>query len=423
MLVSTQDVQKTIKQDCINLNLSFDKTNFDRVIGYMLKVRGVPRRISVDMLSLKSPLSEYSPFLVFCLIEAMDYVLQKDRVSRFFTETEIQYFSHQQMESKSSNGFPIVIKCIPVSGDQWIGSIDINFLIMLREKQITRYNENTQRVMERVVLNNTEMFKISVNNSAVTSIKKAFEDGIYIPDDITFNIPVDGQSDFYYDNRRLELVINYVNALDIADGYHRLLAIYRTKEEYPDFNYPMEIRITNFTEEKVKQFIFQKDQKTKMRKIDSDSMNMNSCANIVVERLNQDVLCNFRGLLGRNSAIIPFAEFAKMIDFLWFKPLKNKTEAQKLVLPVTQEIKEKLNLVAEEDPSTLTRRMSFIEVAILTVFLHDFSLEELAGKTPIIRRCVNRSNELSPIRLQASQIRKPLINDIRKLIGKEIGNV
>ncbi len=43
----------------------------------------------------------------------------------------------------------------------------------------------------------------------------------------------------------------------------------------------MEIRIVSFTEEKAKQFIYQKDQKTKMKQIDSAAMNQYSPANTV----------------------------------------------------------------------------------------------------------------------------------------------
>lgn len=41
----------------------------------------------------------------------------------------------------------------------------------------------------------------------------------------------------------------------------------------------MEIRIVSFTEEKAKQFIYQKEQKTKMKQIDSAAMNQYSPAN------------------------------------------------------------------------------------------------------------------------------------------------
>jgi hypothetical protein len=88
----------------------------------------------------------------------------------------------------------------------------------------------------------------------------------------------------------------------------------------------MELRIVNFTEDKAKQFIWQEDQKTQMRKIDSKSMNMNSSANIVVTRLNENVRCNLKGLISRNEGTIPFGELAELVDYFYFKGISKEKE-------------------------------------------------------------------------------------------------
>lgn len=67
----------------------------------------------------------------------------------------------------------------------------------------------------------------------------------------------------------------------------------------------MEIRIVSFTEEKAKQFIYQKDQKTKMKQIDSAAMNQYSPANTVVTNLNTNPGSNLRGMITKTGRIDP----------------------------------------------------------------------------------------------------------------------
>ena len=43
-----------------------------------------------------------------------------------------------------------------------------------------------------------------------------------------------------------------------------------------------------------------------MRKVDSNSYNMNRASNIVVTRLNESPMCNLQGLISRNQGIVNF---------------------------------------------------------------------------------------------------------------------
>ena len=101
--------------------------------------------------------------------------------------------------------------------------------------------------------------------------------------------------------------------MDILDGYHRYIAISQVVREYPEWDYQMELRITTFTEEKAKQFIYQNDQKTQMRRINSESMNQYSPSNIVVEKLNTNPSSNIRGQISRNNGNIDFSFLSAVI--------------------------------------------------------------------------------------------------------------
>lgn len=70
--------------------------------------------------------------------------------------------------------------------------------------------------------------------------------------------------------------------LACGSSQHRYIAISDLSNLNEDFDYPMELRSTMFSESKAQQMIWQKDQKTKMRKIESDSLNQNNFANQVI---------------------------------------------------------------------------------------------------------------------------------------------
>ena len=94
----------------------------------------------------------------------------------------------------------------------------------------------------------------------------------------------------------------------------------------PGFDYEMELRVVCFNEDTAKQFIWQEDQKTKMRKMDSETFNQNSPANQVINLINQSGL--YRNVIGRNNSVIDQGLASHLITKLWFnttKVIKRKT--------------------------------------------------------------------------------------------------
>ena len=92
--------------------------------------------------------------------------------------------------------------------------------------------------------------------------------------------------------------------MDILDGYHRYISMSEIVREDPTFDYPMMIQIVSFSEEKARQFIFQEDQKTQMKKVDSAAMNQYNPANTAVAKLNTDPNSNLRGEIVKTTGKI-----------------------------------------------------------------------------------------------------------------------
>lgn len=315
--------------------------------------------------------------IAYCLKGYPGYVDPKT----FFTEPEFNSYSRRKYKEPKLE-YPIRIKCIQVADDQWIGKTNVNFLMNLNRFQMINYNINAQRTMRRVVNGDNISYKIFVNNVAVKKIQNSFHNKAYIPDTITLGITSEADPEFYYDEETCELVIDKINYFDIPDGYHRYLAMIRERDEDKSFDYPLELRVVYFDENKTKQFIFQQDQKTKMKKIDSDSMDMNSMSNIITDKLNTN--CYLAGNINRNDGIINYSVLSSVINFYYFKGQNiNKKEQMKIVMNVSTELKTGINMIIDKCPSLLDKKfwgnqdIMFTVYAIKTGIYQELSEEDI----------------------------------------------
>ena len=214
----------------------------------------MPISLTADICAGRELISEQNDFVAFVMLTG----LAPDEVKRYFTAEEIKSFSKEKFD-KPEFELPLIFKnMIQIAPDQWIGKITAKELMALKDAQIIKYNENTQRTMRRVVRGESRYYKIALNEKSVREIKEALESGAYISDDITLNMPLE-TTEFTFNKNKI--TISELDKLDIIDGYHRYIAISRALIENKDFDYPMELRLVNFSEEKAKQLIYQKDQK------------------------------------------------------------------------------------------------------------------------------------------------------------------
>ena len=270
---------------------------------------GVPRDKVSDVLSLRQRANENDLFLLFILVS----VLAPKELHYYFTDAEIKTWSKEKYNTDTFS-FPIDFEVIPVSDDQWIGKTSVKQLMELRDAHLIRYNENTQRTLKRVVRDGEETYRISISRKAVDGIKESFTKRNYIPNTITLNIP--RTANFSYNKRKSILRVESTDYFDILDGYHRYLAMSNLYTADPDFDYEMELRLVCYPEDKAKQFIWQEDQKTKMRRVDVALLNKENPENQVVKYLESEI--PFSGNLGRNNMPVDSAVLAKAIGLICF---------------------------------------------------------------------------------------------------------
>ena len=318
------------------------------IISELRNRYNMPEAMSSDYLSMRKNLFEADDFTLFALTN----VLCPKKGYDWFSTSEIKHYSKDKFVIEKIK-FPLKYKVIQIRDDQFIGKITVKDLMQLRDAQLINYNENAQRTMRHTVKNGEEIYQISLNKKQISAIQESYIEDEYIPNTITLNIP-EG-SLFDYDEDSNMLIIREMDYFDILDGYHRYVAMSKIFAQDHNFDYEMELRITNFSDDKGRRFIWQEDQKTKMTKVNSDSMNSSKISNKIVERMNRDSGFILSSKISRNRGLIDAAELANIIEVVWLKGMEKDDELTSM-LYITDKLTQDFEKVIQTDGSLLKNK-------------------------------------------------------------------
>ena len=393
----------------------FEKQVTKALVYYVNNKYDLPTGIIMDIIAGRTEVDYFNEFILFCVLDGIDHVDKADAKSEYYTKIEIDGYSRTKYEDKDKIKFPIRIKCVQIDKDQWVGATDVHFLMQLRKAQLINYNANAQRTMKKIIRGDKTAFKISLNVNAVKSIKQSYLNHSFVPNTITLNIPEETEYNFYYDSNSCELVIDSLEHFDISDGYHRYIAICQIIDSGADFDYNMELRIINFPVDRVRQFIYQEDQKTKMRKIDSASMNMNSAANMVVERLNIDPRFNMKDKINRNDGLINYSELAALIQYFYLKGIKDPSVKE--IISIKDDLRDKINYFTETFTDYLDHRFDYLDLAIMIYRFRQ--MNEGYGSSPDeaqkIKRMIERKGDIPRNVIHKENPIKSFVKELEKI--------
>ena len=396
----------------------FNRDQCTAIADYCATAFDLPRGYTMDLVANRTSLADEKDQILFYIADALDHVLHTSYVEEYFKKTEKEKY----IDSKyAENGidYPIIISCIETNqGRQWIGSIDVQWLMRLRKANKIRYNADKQRVRQRLLKGEEPIFKNTVKERSVREIAKLMKDGNYIPDDITLDIPDDCECDFQYYDQSKEMVINKLDTFDITDGYHRYLAMCRCYDEDPSFNYPMELRITKFSVVRTQQFIYQKDQKNKMSITNSKSMNTFRPSNDVINRMNERGSgFELPGMIQRNGGSIEYAGLSDIIEYYWFKGKRNISNRD--IAEVKIEVQSILNqfLIShldyfDTDGDKKARYLDFRKLIVLFWLVKDKG--ESPEKAGDMLEKIVKNGEINKVKLRTFGIR--LFNQLETII-------
>lgn len=391
----------------------------NKIYNYALEKYNIPRATTSDYLTLRNPLEEANDFVLFCLLDSIEKVteVKKSVISSFYVDKEIKTYSTSKFKVDKIK-FPLRFRAIPITDDQWLTSIDFKTLMKLRAAQLIVYNENTQRTMKRMFYNEKEIYKIEINRSAVEKIEESYKNGNYIPTPLTFNIPMDSSANFYYDEDKMELVVNSLDGFDIVDGYHRYLAACKACDSEKNMDFTMELRIVNFPEDKAQQFIYQEDQKTVMTKIESNTYDQTNMANRIVERLNKNPQSNLSGLIGRNKAIINYADLAEMISYFYVNGNKIKN-TNSGIINISNILIENFNMLTEYNAKYMEKRYSYKKLFVVMYCFDYFAERDKANMCETIDKMLERTTDLDNEIFYKNKSKRMATNELDTII-KEV---
>lgn len=415
MLVERSTVEKYIYEHM--KDLPFKKNDSKKMYDYCESKYDIPGGKVADYVTGRQAIEYCSEFELFILMDGLREVelTQPNIIAKYFTAGEKEFYEKSKFHNSDEIKFPLIFKMLKVSNDQYVGTTDVNTLIKMVNSQIIKYNDEIQRVKQRVVRGEITYYKISLNKKAIREIATSLEDGAYIPNTITLNISPDNMdAEYYYDEKSCSFVINKIDKVDITDGYHRLVAMNRVIEKDSTFNYPMELRITLFEEDKAKNFIFQEDQKTQMNKIDSESFNMNGAANIVVERLNTSPQSDIKGMIKHSGGQMSPADLSECIKYFYFKDV-NKADERIMIHKAIKDITESFNILIETDYSLLERQYSFQDILCIIYVFAKYKFTDKTNVSSEVEMLLNKLESSSKKVFHRKKINRTMVKEIRQL--------
>jgi hypothetical protein len=111
---------------------------------------------------------------------------------------------------------------------------------------------------------------------------------------------------------------------------------------------------------------------------------MTKSANLLAERLNQDVMFYLNGEVNRNDGKINLSELASLIDYFYFK---NKTIPNKnaYMTKVQKTIREAFNCLCDTNESYLDKKYTYIELIVfMFLVVHLKSITDIESSMNLI---------------------------------------
>ena len=354
-----------------------------------------------DIFALKKDIMECDVFEVFALL----YALDESSLSDYFSKEEINKYME---DKKKEIEYPITLNdMVQVKDNQWIGKTSLQELMKFKEAGLINYEENKQRAYRT----------IKQGDSSIKEIKTALEKERYIPDDITLNMPDGSEFNYFEKEHSLEIHKLPNNMFNIIDGYQRYIAMSQIYNYDKTFDYPMELRIVNFKKSKAEQFVFQKDQKTVMKKVVSKTNVRYSVSNKVVSSLNQDIDSELQGMIGRNNEKISMVTLSSLIDWFYVKDnyisIGDESAYSK---DIAEELKGKFNSLINSDPDYREKEYSD-ELLLVLIYLFHNNIEV---NTDLIIQLTDTCIIEKPVFTSNHNPRKKTIDRLNKYV-KEIG--
>ena len=387
-----------------SVSILINKKQTDELLDYIYNTYNIPRDEIMDIIAMRTEqdilnIRKDVNHIYYALVDGIyNAKVNKDvsPVEDFFDKEEIKLYS--KPFPKKIKKFDLSFPCVTVDDDIWVGAVDVDWLMFLTNLGKIRYNPEIQRTMRKVkrkTKDNKEeiVYEISRNQKSIKGIRELFHNGQYIPNTIILNIPLDSKYEVYINDDR-EMVFNdSLEYLEILDGYHRYYGMCQEKIINPDFNCPIILQITRFGIEKGSRYIHQQDLKTKMRKVDSESMDTMAPANRICAILNDKQGHPWQGQIRRNGGYVNLPLLSAIIWQLYVKEIKDIK--QKDIRSIADEIAKKTEKIIINNSDLEDRELEYFELCIIMCYCKYYIGEDVDIDNSTVNTVAEAIDELN----------------------------
>lgn len=362
--ITREKLQNEIKKAIYSL----DNNNIQEEIIDKIVERGYPRGHIADIMEGNALLE---PLSLLDLGVIADTIYKIGDISTiapdlYFEDAEIERIKiHKIRAEKEDKDLLIFEDARQVMHDIWTVVVPSQKIAELYRENAVGYDFETQRDPKFIKTEDVIIKVANVNWIAVEEIKNLLIQSLFIPNTITFNVPIEDAECIKFDRNKKRLIITD-KVLKILDGFHRSLGIIAALREV-DLDYNFEMRITCFNTDKARQFIVQEDKRNPINKEYIRSIDETDRVTVVVNNLNQDNKSELKGmittdksLITSGKALVGFDTMHDVIERLW--KLNTLVDSNKL----TEYLKDFFNELVAVYPEEMkvhikeSRRFSYI---------------------------------------------------------------
>lgn len=237
--------------------------------------------------------------------------------TNFLEEAEIDAVKKHKREVADVDMSDLLVfeNVTQLSKDMWTTVVPIQRISALYNNMAVSYDFKTQRQAKHVVLREGIIQTPDVNRSSVEEIRDKLLEYSFVPNTITFNVPIEDGNKIKFDKSKERLTIED-KVLTILDGFHRSLGIIAALQNNPQLEYNFIIVITNFTVDKARQFIVQEDKRNPISKAYLKSIDESDEYTTVVNILNEDSKSELRGKITTNHSLVASGDALVTFEFL-----------------------------------------------------------------------------------------------------------
>lgn len=332
--VSRESFQSTIIKIIYSIS---DRNVVDDITDKLVSQKGFERGLASDIMQGNAQYDMLSAIELGAILDTIYKItlMPIARLENYLEEAEISQvnkFKYQTVNKKDKKQLLIFEDVRQVARDIWTVVVPAKRIVDLYRANKITYNPETQRDPKIIRNGDTIISTINVNAASVEAIRDELISRTFIPNTITFNVPMVEDSGIRYDSNQNRLIV--VGGMDILDGYHRSAGIVAASRYLSgNLDYNFELRITNFNVEKARRFIVQEDKRNTISREYIKSIDTTDYISNIINDINESGRSELRGkitteqsLVKSGKALVTFDLMYSVMDKLWNPKNMSDTE-------------------------------------------------------------------------------------------------